>query len=92
MVSLRQFGQVGFHALGEFAAGEHYPVSAALAFQADVRTQADHGPFVRAAGMRLSQAQMVIQLQVGQHERDYTAAAGNFFRFGDNPFLVESFL
>ena len=46
MVRLRQFGQVGFHALGEFAAGEHYPVSAALAFQADVRTQADHGPFV----------------------------------------------
>lgn len=42
--------------------------------------------------MRLAQAQMVIQLQVGEHERDYTAAAVNFFRFGDNPFLVESFL
>jgi hypothetical protein len=41
---------------------------AAQAFQADIRAKADHFPFERAAGVRLAQANNVIQLKVGQHE------------------------
>jgi len=71
---LRLFRQVDFHTLGQLAAGEQHAMPAALAFQTDVRAQSDNGPFVRTAGMRLAQAHMIVQEQVGQHEKDYTAA------------------
>lgn len=62
------FCQVGFHAPGEFAPGEQDAMPAALAFQADIRAQANHGPLVRAARMWLAQAHMIVQLQVGKHK------------------------
>lgn len=60
-------GEVGFESLGELAAGQHDPSAAAQAFEADIRAQTDHIPFIRTAGMLLSQAQMIVQLQVRKH-------------------------
>ncbi len=47
---------------------------AALTLQANIRTEAYHGPLVRAAWMGLAQAQVVFQLQIWKHGWDYTAA------------------
>jgi hypothetical protein len=44
-------------------------VATAFALQADVRAQADDDPLVRAAGMRLAQADSVVELQFGEHEK-----------------------
>ncbi len=40
---------------------------AGAAFQADIRAQAEDGPFVAAARMRLAQPNNIVQLQVGEH-------------------------
>jgi hypothetical protein len=50
-------------------------MTTALAFQADVRAEAHDRPLIRAAGMGFPQAQVIVQLQVGKHGKDYTAAA-----------------
>ncbi len=52
----------------QFAPRQHHAVTAAFAFQADVRAEAGDGPFVGAAGMRFAQAQEVVELQFGKHE------------------------
>ena len=39
-----------------------------VTFQPNIRAEAHHGPFVGAAGMWFSQAQMIVQLQVGEHD------------------------
>ena len=46
----------------------------AFAFQANIRAEAHNRPLIRAARMRLPQAQVIVHLQVREHERDYTAA------------------
>jgi len=62
-------GEVGLEPPHQLAAGEHHAPTAALALQADIRAEADDGPLVGAAGMGLSQAQVIVELQVGKHER-----------------------
>ncbi len=42
-------------------------MTAALALQSDICPQSDHGPFVRAARVRLAQAQDIVQLEIGKH-------------------------
>ena len=42
-------------------------MTAALALQADVRTQPDDRPFIGTARVRLSQAEQVIKFKVGKH-------------------------
>ena len=60
-------GEVGFESLGKLAAGQHDPSAAAAAFEADICAQTNHVPFIRTAGMLLSQAQVIVQLEVGKH-------------------------
>ena len=57
--------QVGFESLGKFTPREHDSPSAAFALETDVRTQTRNGPLVGAARMLLSQAEMVVETQVG---------------------------
>lgn len=57
--------QVGFESLGKFTPREHDSPSAAFAFEADIRTKTRDAPLVGAARMLLSQAEMVIETQVG---------------------------
>ena len=61
------FGEVGFESLCKFAAGQHDAPATAFAFQANIRTQADDIPLVRAAWMLFAQAQVIVQLQVRKH-------------------------
>jgi hypothetical protein len=42
-------------------------MAAGAALQANIRTQAGNKPFVSAAGMRLPQADDVVELQVREH-------------------------
>ena len=67
-------------------------MTAAFAFEADVRTQSYHRPFIRAARVRLAQTEQVVEFKVGEHGwvikgvkvagwitatfRDYTAPVG----------------
>ena len=48
------WGQVDFEPPRQFAAGEHDAPPATLALEADIRAEADNGPFIRAAGMRFA--------------------------------------
>jgi hypothetical protein len=57
--------QVGFESLRKFTPREHDAPAAAFALEADVRTQTRDGPLIGAARMLLSQAEMVVETQVG---------------------------
>ena len=43
--------QIDLHSFREFAASKQDAVTAALAFEPDIRAEAHHRPFVRTAGM-----------------------------------------
>jgi hypothetical protein len=60
-------GEIGFESLGKLTAGQHDPSATSPAFKADIRAQADHSPFIGAAGMLFSQAQVVVQLKIRKH-------------------------
>jgi hypothetical protein len=57
--------QIGFESFGKFAAGEHNPSSTALAFEPDIRAETCDGPLIGATGMLFSEAEMVVEAQVG---------------------------
>jgi hypothetical protein len=57
--------EVGFEAPHQFTAGKHHAAAAAFAFEANIRAEADDDPIVGAAGMRLAQSQVIVELQVG---------------------------
>lgn len=59
--------QIGLHALGELAAGQHDAMPAALTFQANIGAEPHDGPLVRATWMRFAQAQQVVELEIGEH-------------------------
>jgi hypothetical protein len=61
------FGEIGLESLGEFAPCEQDAPPTAFAFQSDVRAEADDGPFVGATGMLFTEAQVVVEAQVGEH-------------------------
>ena len=65
--------QVCLYAFYQFTAGKQNTMLTTFAFQTNIRAEADHYPFVRAAWMRFFQTQMVIQLQIRKHGQDYTA-------------------
>ncbi len=62
-------GQVGFESFGKFTPREHDVTSAAFALEPDVRAETSDSPFVGAARMLLAQAQVVVELEVGEHGR-----------------------
>ncbi len=57
--------QVGFESLGKFTPRKHNPPAAAFAFESDIRAQARDGPLVGAAGMLFSEAEMIVEAEVG---------------------------
>ncbi len=59
------FCQAGFESLGKFTPREHNPSAAAFAFEADIRTQTRNGPLIGAAGMLFSEAEMIVEMEVG---------------------------
>lgn len=59
--------EVGFESLCQFAPREHDAAAATGAFQPNVRAETRHDLFVGAAGMLLSQAEVIVELQVGEH-------------------------
>jgi hypothetical protein len=70
--------QIYFHAFRKLTAREHNSMLTPFAFQSNIRAQANYSPFIRAARMRFSQTQMVVQLQVRKHGQDYTATMLTF--------------
>ena len=62
------FCEIGFEPFGKFTSREHDAASAAFTFESDIRAEAGDGPFVGAAGMLFTQAQVIVELEVGEHE------------------------
>ena len=58
-------GEVRFEPFGQFAPCQQDAPSAASAFEADIRAQACDSPFVGAARMLFSEAQVIVETQVG---------------------------
>lgn len=61
------FGEVGFETLCQFAAGEHDAMPTAFTFKPDIRAETRDSPFEGAAWMLLAQSQVVVELEVGEH-------------------------
>ena len=62
------FGEIGFEPFGKFAPGKHNMAPTTFAFESDIRAKTSDGPFVGAARMLLAKAQVVVELQVGEHK------------------------
>ena len=57
--------QVGFESLGQFTPRQHDAPPTALAFESDIRAETCDGPFVGAARVLFSEAEMIVETQVG---------------------------
>jgi hypothetical protein len=62
-------GEIGFESLGQFAPGKHDAPSTAFAFQPDIRAEPRDDPFIGAAGMLFTQSQVIVELQVREHNQ-----------------------
>ena len=60
-------GQVRFHAVRQFSAGQHHAVSAGFTFQPNICAQPDDLPGVTAAWMRFSQPDPVPEVKFLKH-------------------------
>jgi hypothetical protein len=60
-------GQVCFQALGKLASCKHNTPAASFAFKPDVRAEPRDGPFVGAARVLFTEAQVVVETQVRKH-------------------------
>ena len=61
--------QVGFESLGKFAPGKHDAAAAAFAFEPDIRAKTCDSPFIGATWVLFSEAEMIVEAQVGEHCR-----------------------
>jgi hypothetical protein len=68
ILSFYVFGEIGFEPFGKFAPGKHNMPPAAFAFESDIRAETCDGPFVGAARMLFAEAQVIVELQVGEHK------------------------
>ena len=59
--------QVDFESLGKLTPRQQDTPPAAFAFESDIRAKACNGPFVGAARMLFSEAEMIVETQVGKH-------------------------
>jgi hypothetical protein len=57
-------GQVGFESFGKLATRQQDAPPTAFAFETDIRAKPNDGPFVGAAWMLFSQAEMIVETQV----------------------------
>ena len=62
------FGEIGFEPFGKFAPGKHNMAPATFAFESNIRAEACDGPFIGAAWMLFAKAQVVVELEVGEHK------------------------
>jgi hypothetical protein len=60
-------GEIGFKPFGKFASSKHNTPSATFTLESNIRAKTNHGPFIGAAGMLFTEAQVVVELQVGEH-------------------------
>jgi len=60
-------GEIGFKPFGKFAPGKHDVAPTTLAFESDIGAKTSDSPFVGAAGMLFTEAQMIFELEVGKH-------------------------
>ena len=58
-------GKVGFESLGQLTPRQQNAPPAAFAFQPDIRAETCDGPFIGAARVLLSEAEMIVETQVG---------------------------
>lgn len=58
-------GKVGLESLCKFTPRQEDAPPAAFAFESDIRAQACDGPFVGTARMLFSEAEMIVETQVG---------------------------
>jgi hypothetical protein len=61
------FGEIGFETFSKFTAGEQDASATAFAFQPNIRAETRDGPFIGAARMLFAQAQVIVEVQVGEH-------------------------
>jgi hypothetical protein len=61
-------GKVCFKSLGKLTPRQQNAPPTAFALESDIRAETGDGPFVRAARVLLSQAKMIVEAQVGQHD------------------------
>ena len=61
------FSEIGFESLCKFAAREHDAPSAAFTFESNIRAETCDGPLVGAAGMLFTEAQVIVEVEVGEH-------------------------
>ncbi len=57
-------GKVGFESLGKLAPRQQDAPSAAFALEPDIRAEPYDGPFIGAARVLFSEAEMVVEAQV----------------------------
>jgi hypothetical protein len=64
-------GEDGFHSSRKDASWQQHLAPAAQAFKAYISAKADNFPFIATAGVRLTQAHPVVEIQVRQHRWHY---------------------
>jgi hypothetical protein len=61
-------GEIGFEPFGKFASCKHNTPPADFTFESDIRAETCDGPFIGAARMLFTEAQVIVEAQVGEHE------------------------
>jgi hypothetical protein len=61
------FGEIRFEPFGKFTSREHDVSSTAFTFKPDIRAEPGHDPFIGAARMLFTEAEMVFKLKVREH-------------------------
>jgi hypothetical protein len=77
-------GENGLYTTGKFTPRKQDAVPAAPAFQADIGAEPDDRPFIAPAGMRFSQRNGIVYLQVWKHGKPewktVSQTAGGLYR------------
>jgi len=59
--------QVGFEPFGKFTPCKHDTMTTTFTYESDIRAETGDGPFIGAAWMLFAEAQMIVELEVGEH-------------------------
>ena len=59
--------EIGFKPFGKFAPRKHNTPPTAFTFESNIRAKTCDGPFVGAAGMLFAEAQVIVEMEVGEH-------------------------
>ena len=57
--------QVCFESFGKFTSGKHHPPATTFALEPDIRAETSDNPFVGATRMLFSEAELIIEAEVG---------------------------